>query len=48
MKMALMFSIRRKGMTRDGDETFHLDGLDECDCGICARPPSFASSCCPA
>jgi hypothetical protein len=31
----------------DGDETFHLDGLDDRDCGICARPWSvaFTGSC---
>lgn len=28
----------------DGDETFHLDGLDGCDCGICARPRSVVAS----
>ena len=28
----------------DGDETFHLDGLDGCDCDICARPRSVAST----
>jgi hypothetical protein len=42
MKVALLVSIHRKD-SRDGDEAFHLDRLDECDCGICARPPSVAS-----
>jgi hypothetical protein len=42
MKMGLLVSIRRKEMTRYGNETSHLDGVDERDCGICARP-SLAS-----
>ena len=40
--MALIIGTRRTEMTRDGDETSHLDGPDECDRGICARP-SLAS-----